>query len=69
MGELYKLNSQVCMRFLNKIGLSNIDKKYTEDFLKPLENRYLEYKSKYSGEMEGDDEVGRGGDMESPLLE
>jgi len=67
-GDLYKLNTQVCMRLLNKIGMNACEPKYIEDFIARYEKRHLEYLTEYTQGQDGPDLI-NGDDIEAePLL-
>ena len=44
------------MRFLKKLGIANFDDHFVEDFLKPLEKRYINYQTLYTPDFEANDD-------------
>jgi len=40
------------MRFLRKIGVAHFEEHYIEDLLVPIEERFINYKTKYTPEKE-----------------
>lgn len=55
------------MRFLIKIGVANFEPHYIEDLLKPLEDRYFDYRTRLTeeGPVAMENEAGDDYDIES----